>query len=147
MSELSSPDCIFCKLSAEPASHEIYRDDEIFAILVLCPIRPGHALILPRAHYPYFDDMPVNIAARIMKFGQHLGRIQKRIFSVDRAAFLYTGGDIPHAHAHVLPLHEKTDITSTRYILENDLTFSEAPAAQPGELLDVAGRLRSALTG
>ncbi len=140
-----SLNCLFCQLSAAPTSHEIYRDEDIFAILVLNPIRPGHALILPRAHYPYFDDMPADIAAHIMEFGQRLGRIQKQVFNVERAAFLYTGGDIPHAHAHVLPLHEKTDITSTRYIIQKDLTFSEAPDAEPIELLNVAAQLRSAL--
>jgi len=31
--------------------------------------------------------------------------------------FPFTGGDLPHAHAHVIPMHEKTDITSARYIL------------------------------
>lgn len=69
------------------------------------------------------------------------------MFNVERAVFLYTGGDIPHAHAHVLPLHEKTDITSTRYIIQNGLTFSEAPAAEPEELLNVTAKLRSALIG
>lgn len=139
------PDCLFCRLSATPIPHEIYRDEDIFAILDFHPIRPGHALILPRAHYSYFDDMPVGIAAQIMEFGQRLGRIQKQIFNVERAGFVYSGADLPHAHAHVLPLHEKTDITSTRYIIQKDLAFSEATAAEPEELLNVAAQLRSAL--
>lgn len=109
-----SLNCLFCQLSANPTSHEIFRDEDFFAILVLHPIRPGHAMILPRAHYPCFDDIPADIATHIMEFGQRLGRIQKQRFNAEKAAFLYTGGDIPHAHAHVLPLHEKTDITSTR---------------------------------
>ena len=34
----------------------------------------------------------------------------------DRVAFLFTGGDVAHVHAHVVPMQEKTDITSARYI-------------------------------
>ncbi|MFQ5439296.1 MAG: hypothetical protein ACE5DK_10770 [Paracoccaceae bacterium] len=35
----------------------------------------------------------------------------------------------------------------TRYIIQKDLTFSEAPEAEPEKLLNVAAQLRSALTG
>ncbi len=32
-------------------------------------------------------------------------------------ALLYAGSDVPHAHAHVFPMHEKADVTSARYIV------------------------------
>ncbi len=145
MSHAIVQNCLFCQLAAVPVPHEIYRDDAIYAILVLHPIRPGHALILPRDHYPYFDDMPADLNARIVEFGQRLARVQKAAFGVERVGFLYTGGDVPHAHAHVVPLHEKSDITSTRYIREKDLTFEEAPKAGRHELRDIAAVMRSAL--
>ena len=44
-----------------------------------------------------------------------------------RVAFLFTGGDVPHAHAHVVPMVAGTDITSRRYIAEEDLTFQSTP--------------------
>lgn len=138
-------DCLFCRLAANPTPHEFYRDEAIYAILVLCPIRPGHALILPREHYAYFGDMPDDLAARIMRFGRRLARVQKARFGVERVGFLYTGGDIPHAHAHVVPLHRKTDITSTAYIEETALTFREAPPASVEELRRIAATLREGL--
>ena len=44
----------------------------------------------------------------------------KEVYQVERVAFLFTGGDVPHVHAHVVPMHEKTDITSARYIVNLD---------------------------
>jgi histidine triad (HIT) family protein len=42
-------------------------------------------------------------------------------------AFLFTGGDIAHAHAHVVPMHENTDITSARYIVHPaEVTWASA---------------------
>jgi histidine triad (HIT) family protein len=39
-------------------------------------------------------------------------------------------------------MHEKTDITSRRYIAEERLTFRSTPEALEGELAEVATRLR-----
>ena len=62
-----------------------------------------------------------------------------------RGAFLFTGGDIAHVHAHVVPMYEKTDITSRRYIVEDTVTFRAMPPASDGELAQTAAQLRRAL--
>ena len=63
-----------------------------------------------------------------------------------RVAFLFTGGDVAHAHAHVVPIPKKTDITSRRYAAERHLTFRPLPAASGEELASSATLLRSALS-
>jgi histidine triad (HIT) family protein len=42
-------------------------------------------------------------------------------------------------------MHEKTDITSRRYIAERDLTFRARPRAGDSELAEVAERLRATI--
>ena len=138
--------CLFCELAEKPVPHEVYRDQDAYAILVPHPIRPGHCMVLPRDHYPYFDDLPSALAAHLMGLGQKIARLQKAIFDVPRVAFLYTGGDIAHAHAHLVPMTEKTDITSTAYIRQTNLTFSEAPPADPAAIATIGAQLRAALT-
>lgn len=140
-------DCPFCKIAQKHYHvHEVYRDDKIMAFLDNHPIRLGHVQIIPLEHYPYFDDLPPVIAAQIMHLGQRLAKIQKQIYSVGRVAFLCTGGDIPHAHAHLVPMHEKTDITSRLYIAEKDLTFRSTPQANNEDLSRTAKELVDALT-
>ena len=67
---------------------------------------------------PTFELLPAPLAARIVDLGQQLARRMKDVYGVDRVAFLFTGGDVAHVHAHVVPMHQKTDITSARYIVE-----------------------------
>ena len=69
----------------------------------------------------------------------------KALYGVPRVAFLFSGGDHAHAHAHVVPMHEKTDITSRRYIAEESLTFRGVPRASFEELAATAAQLRSKL--
>ena len=82
-----------------------------------------------------------------MALGQRLAKAQKRIYGVQRVAFMFTGGDIAHAHAHIVPLVEKTDITSRRYIVEPELTFRALPRASDEALRETAAALASHLGG
>jgi histidine triad (HIT) family protein len=52
-------ECIFCRIAAGESPAEIIcEDDLIIALADICPIRPGHTLIVPRQHVPYFEDVP-----------------------------------------------------------------------------------------
>lgn len=57
-------------------------------------------------------------------------------------AFLFTGGDVAHAHAHVLPMVSPVDITSRRYIVEEKVSFKALTRASEEELSGVAASLR-----
>ncbi|MGE0238239.1 MAG: HIT family protein [Parvibaculaceae bacterium] len=138
--------CLFCRIARrEVPAHIVYEDDYLVAFLDTGPIRPGHVQIIPRDHYPTFDDLTAELASRIVVLGQRLARILKARNGVARAAFVFTGGDIAHAHAHVLPMIEATDITSRRYIAEAAVTFRPIPRPSDDELGRVAFTLREAL--
>lgn len=146
MTTTSSP-CPFCRIARrEIPAHIIYEDNYLVAFLDTGPIRPGHVQIIPRDHYPAFDDLTAELASRIIILGQRLARILKASTQVSRAAFLFTGGDIAHAHAHVLPMLAPTDITSRRYIAEDEITFRPIERPSEDELGRVALTLRQALS-
>ncbi|HEY6258502.1 MAG TPA: HIT domain-containing protein, partial [Xanthobacteraceae bacterium] len=116
--------CLFCRIiRREVAAHIIYEDARVLAFLDRGPIRPGHTQIVPKEHFPYFDDAPAEVLAATVAVGQRLARVLKQTLRVPRVAFLFTGGDIAHVHAHAVPIHEPTDITSRRYIVEETVTF------------------------
>ena len=88
---------------------------------------------------------PATVAHEILAVGQPLAPVLREHWRVERIAFLFTGGDIAHAHAHVLPLVETTDITSRQYIAEQHVTFRGTPRVPDSELAVVARALRAAL--
>ena len=110
-------ECIFCRIADGSADAVVlYEDSEVMAFLDIAPIRPGHTHIIPKQHFDTFDVLPSELAGRIMVLGQIIARKLKSVYRVGRVAFVFTGGDVAHAHAHV-PMVEKTDITSARYIV------------------------------
>ena len=120
--------CIFCKIAAKTIpSVALHEDDELLAFLDIAPIRKGHTCIIARKHYETFELLPRDLAAKMVSLGQDLARRMKSTYRVERVAFFFTGTDIAHAHAHVVPMHEKTDVTSARYIQATDhLSWSSA---------------------
>ncbi len=135
-------ECVFCRIARrELHSHAVYEDDLVFAFLDAGPIRPGHTQIVPKVHYAHFDDLTADVSARIIGVGQKLAKVMKGAYRVPRVGLVFTGGDISHVHAHIVPLHNSTDITSRRYIAEDQLTFRPAPRASMEELSKEAQRL------
>jgi len=113
----ASKNCHFCNIAKDyPPTHIIYECTDLVTFLSFDPIRESHALIVTKEHFDYFDDLPRPISHKIVDLGQRIAKAQKSIYAVDRVGFVYTGGDIAHVHAHVIPLFEKTDITSLKYI-------------------------------
>lgn len=138
--------CLFCAIAAGQApAHVVHESERLVAVLDIAPIRPGHLQIVPRAHYPFFDVLPQDLASEVLHLGQRFADVQRRIYGVSRVGFLFTGGDIPHAHAHVVPLVSAGDITSRRYIAEEKITFQAPPPVTEADLVATAEALRRGL--
>jgi histidine triad (HIT) family protein len=140
------PACEFCRIaSGDLPAHVVAEDAEIVAFVDAAPIREGHLQVITRAHYVCFDDLPAALAARIVTLGQRLARAQKALYGVERVGFAFSGNDVAHVHAHLIPLHHPTDLTSRRYIAEPALTFVGRPRASEAEMARVAAALAGAL--
>jgi histidine triad (HIT) family protein len=138
--------CLFCRIAAgEIPSHVVHEDEHLKAFLDIHPIRPGHVLIIPKTHHDYYDDLPPELAAAIVQLGQRLGKAMKAAYGVERVAFLFTGTDVAHVHAHVVPMHAKTDITSPAYIEPRELRFKLAPRASDDELRQAVSAISTRL--
>jgi len=142
---MSQP-CLFCRIaSGELPSHKVYEDDSIFAFLDLHPIREGHTLIIPRAHHVWFEDLPVEIATRITSLAQDIARSMKRLYQVERVSMFYTGIHVPHAHAHVVPMHHVHDVTSSCYLADGVDGYTTPPALSAEAMQHTARVLRAEL--
>jgi len=106
---VSESDCIFCKIvRGEIPSAEIYSTDKVFAFLDIAPVRNGHALVIPKTHYPTLWDLPPDLAADMLAAIQVVG---KAIMEGTNAEGLNLGMNnyeaagqlVPHAHFHLIP--------------------------------------------
>ena len=142
-----SSDCLFCRIArGDLPAHKVHEDDHILAFLDLHPIRPGHVLVIPKAHHVWFEDLPEDLATRITGCAQRLARAMKRLYRVERVAMFYTGIHVPHAHAHVVPMHHVHDVSSAAYLAEGVESYAIPPQLPKDEMSRIAKALSGELS-
>lgn len=115
----------------------VWRDDRCVSFLSINPVRPGHALVVPRDEVDHWIDLPPDLARHLMTVAQTIARAQQAAFEPSRVGLLIAGMEVPHTHLHLIPIGS-----------EADLHLSNAAASVPPEELEVnAAALRAALRG
>lgn len=77
--------------------------------LDLFPVREGHALIIPKTHEQYVENLDDDTANHLLQLAQRLIRAQKAAgIKADANNLLINNGKaanqhIPHVHLHVIP--------------------------------------------
>ena len=138
---MSDPTCLFCRIArGEVPARLVHESTTVIAFLDIRPIRRGHVLVVPREHFPFYDDLRTEVANEVMRIAQCLAPALRSSFQVERIGMFFTGVDIAHAHAHVVPMVEPTDVTSRQFIAEPVLTF-RPPALAPAAELDASAEL------
>jgi len=138
---MSNLECLFCRIGrGQVPARVVYESEDVVAFLDIRPIRSGHVLVVPREHFPFYDDLRPEVANEVMRVAQLLAPVLRTSFQAERVGLFFTGVDIAHAHAHVVPMVEPTDVTSRQYIAEETLTFRPAALA-PATELDASAEL------
>jgi histidine triad (HIT) family protein len=68
-------DCIFCKIiRGDIPCAKIYETPSVLAFLDIAPIRPGHTLVIPKAHHPDLWDLPDETGRDLLAALKTVGR-------------------------------------------------------------------------
>ena len=105
-------DCIFCKIIAgELPSSKVYEDDEVVAFLDIAPTRPGHTLIVPKAHCDNVTDCYPQVLAQMIQAAQKIAPAVVKAtgadgFNLGVNSGAAAGQVIFHLHMHLIPRHK-----------------------------------------
>ena len=141
-----SSNCLFCRIAAQQIpAHMVYQDDALMAFLDIHPARVGHVLIIPREHFPYFEEIAPEKMTRMTLLAQQIARALKQLFNVARVGLAITGVHVAHAHIHLLPMETPNDILFLTMVEQQDLTVALPAQASAQELAQTAARISRAL--
>ena len=135
------PNCIFCKIVAgEIPCCKILAEEDCLAFMDIGPLAEGHVLLIPADHYETVDQMPADLAGRM------LGHIPALVKSVQAATgcvgvnVLQNNGKVAHqvvrhVHFHVIPRNE-----------DDEFHFNWPAGAYPeGRMEQLADKIRRGL--
>lgn len=105
---------IFTKIITREISSEIVHETErVIVILDIHPIRPGHMLVIPKKEVDEFQDLDRDTYLEVMDVAYDMAHLLKERLNPPRVGVIIEGFDVPHAHVHVTPLHDRRDVVST----------------------------------
>jgi diadenosine tetraphosphate (Ap4A) HIT family hydrolase len=81
----------------------VWSDARCVAFLSIAPLRPGHALVVPREEVDEWTDADGDLLAHLTIVAQYIGAAQKTGFDAPRAGLIIAGFEVPHLHIHVFP--------------------------------------------
>lgn len=107
--DMIDKDCIFCKIvRGDIPCAKIYETPAVLAFLDIAPIRPGHALVIPKAHHRDVWELPDEDGRDLLAAIKIVGRA---VVQATGAGGLNVGMNngppagqlVPHAHFHLIP--------------------------------------------
>jgi histidine triad (HIT) family protein len=105
------PSCVFCKIvRGELPAATVLETDEALAFLDIGPLKPGHTLLIPKAHHESLPEMPDDLAAATAALLPRLCRAVKAATQAEGLNVLantgpVAGQSVNHVHWHIIPRH------------------------------------------
>jgi histidine triad (HIT) family protein len=102
---------IFSRIIAgELPARFVWKDDVCVVFLSNRPLRPGHALVVPREEVDHWIDLDTSLLAHLTTVAQSIGTAQMAGFKPARIGLMLAGLEVPHVHFHVVPIRGVHDL-------------------------------------
>lgn len=113
---------IFSKIIAgDIPSYKIAENDHFIAFLDIMPLRKGHVLVVPKIEVDKIFDVPDSYLAELLVFAKPIAKAIEKSFDCNRCGISVLGIEVPHAHVHLIPVNDASDLN----FLQPKLKLSE----------------------
>jgi histidine triad (HIT) family protein len=127
---------IFSKIVAgEIPAYKVAESVEFLAFLDISPLAEGHVLVIPKKEVDYIFDLDEETYTGLQIFAKIVATGLKKAIACKRIGVAVIGLEVPHAHIHLIPMNNISDLDFSR----PKLSFT------PEELEATAHKIREAL--
>jgi histidine triad (HIT) family protein len=100
--------CVFCEIiqGKKPDTGVFYQDEYCIGLMDIRPLKPGHAMLIPKMHYETIKDLPIELLQPLMIDAQRIARAVEIAFEADGSFSGYNtrvSQSVPHFHMHIVP--------------------------------------------
>jgi histidine triad (HIT) family protein len=97
-------------IQGEIPAFRIAEDDFFLAFLDINPLREGHTLVIPKIETDRFFDLEEKYLSRILMFSKPIAKAIEASFDCNRCGLTIVGLEVPHAHMHLIPINQVSDM-------------------------------------
>ena len=106
----------------------VWRDDRCVAFMSINPLAFGHALVLPIEEVDHWVDLPADLAGHLFTVSHLIGLAQRSAFRCDKVGLIIAGYEVPHAHIHLIPTNDMSELSFANAASSVDRAQLEASA-------------------
>ena len=85
--------------------YKVAENDDFIAFLDVLPVVKGHTLIVPKVEIDYIFDIESPVYENFWHFARKVAKGLRQAVPCKRIAVSVIGLEVPHAHIHLLPIH------------------------------------------
>ena len=127
---------VFSKiLSGNLPAFKVAEDENHLAFLDIFPLAYGHVLVIPKNEVDYIFDLSSEQYSALFRFARKVSKAMDEVLVCQRIGIAVIGLEVPHAHIHLVPLNNISDINFER----PKLKFSET------EMQEISKKIRAAI--
>ncbi|MDD2962327.1 MAG: HIT family protein [Bacteroidales bacterium] len=102
---------IFSKIvSGDIPAYKVAESDRFLAFLDIFPLAEGHVLVVPKVEIDYIFDMDDDLLGEMLVFSKKVAKAMDKVLPCQRVGVAVIGLEVPHAHIHLVPINNVSDI-------------------------------------
>jgi len=102
---------IFSKIVAgEIPCYKIAEDERYFAFLDINPMTKGHTLVIPKVEEDYIFNLDDATFSGLTLFAKKVAAAIEKAMPCKRIGVAVIGLEVPHAHIHLIPINQESDM-------------------------------------
>ena len=102
---------IFTRIvKGEIPAYKVSEDEHYLAFLDISPVAKGHTLVIPKQEVDYLFDLDDQHYAGLQLFAKKVAAGLKKAVPCKKVGVLVLGLEVPHAHIHLIPMQDETDV-------------------------------------
>ena len=102
---------IFSKIvNGEIPAYKIAEDENYLAFLDVFPLKPGHALVIPKLENDYIFDLDDTQLSGLMVFAKKVAKGIRKVIPCKRIGVAVIGLEVPQTHIHLIPMEHVGDM-------------------------------------
>lgn len=106
---------IFSKIIAgEIPAYKVAENDEYLAFLDIFPLQKGHVLVVPKVEVDYIFDLDDDVYSGLMAFAKEVAIKINKVIDCDRIGVTVIGLEVAHAHVHLIPIRQESDMNFSK---------------------------------
>lgn len=92
-------------INGEIPCYKVAEDENYFAFLDISPLAKGHTLVVPKQETDYLFDLDDSLYTGLNLFAKRVALAIDKAVPCKRVGVAVIGLEVPHAHIHLIPLH------------------------------------------